>query len=465
VTEPQIPPSNEPIPESPGFEAEGTVLGPADPHATRGPEPGTRPSRGAQLAANFKSVFGHGMGKVGLLAVGLFVVLAVAFAVREFSHPEPAVQTRANQVDVPTPPLPKVSVEPIDSKEADRRAQRALLEADGAQRRGQTYQPDFTPSVTRRDAARVTPVGLDTPPVPPDVAVKASNTPVNVAVPNAPSPAVAAALARQSAQEDQRHQVEVERQRTARDKYVDELRNGVKAQIEDLVGDKGGLRSVGGYTVVRYLPPDKPGTAESLTDLRAPAPAALSTNIGEKQLLFRAGSIIFATLDSEVNTDDGGDVFATVQGGPYANSRLIGKIEQAPRNIRLHFSVLAPQDERPTLSINAIAIREQDAKEGVADSVNHHVIERYTALFAGSLLQGLGQAAAQPQGTAAVLPNGQTIVEQQQVSNKRIAMYALGSVGTNAGAQVRQTFSEPLTYKTPANKGIGVIFLTDVSEK
>jgi intracellular multiplication protein IcmE len=218
--------------------------------------------------------------------------------------------------------------------------------------------------------------------------------------------------------------------------------------------------------MVRYLAPEKSAANDPVTDPRPGVlPMLTAGTATSKRIIFKAGKAIFATLDSEVNTDDGGDVFATVQGGSYAGAKLIGKIEQAPRNIRLRFSILSPQDERPTLSVNAIAIREQDAKEGVADSINNHRLERYSALFAGSLLQGLGQAAAQPQGTAVVLPNGQTVVEQQELTNKRIGLFALGSVGTNAGAQVRQTFSEPPTYKTPANKGIGVVFLADVTEK
>ena len=64
-----------------------------------------------------------------------------------------------------------------------------------------------------------------------------------------------------------------------------------------------------------------------------------------------------------------------------------------------------------------------------------------------------------------VLPNGQVVISQQELSNKRIAMYALGEVGNNAGSEVRKNFSQPPTYITPANKGIGLIFLTDATEQ
>jgi intracellular multiplication protein IcmE len=424
----------------------------------------------SEFSRNFNSVFGHGVGKIALIVGGIFIVVACAFAMRGFAHRSTQPQPEKVQVDIPRPPSPRVSVEPIDPREVQRRAQQAVREADVAQSKGQTYQPDFTPAVTRTSSAADLRFGSQ-PPIPGQdgqtqtAAVKPTPVPVSVTVPT--SAASAQVNARLLAQEEQRRQLELDRQRAAREKYVEELRNGVKAQIQELIGERGGLHSAGGYSVVRYLPVERAVVAQSMADAHdgAAAPPVTPQSASLKRILFKAGKAIFATLDSEVNTDDGGDVFATIRGGAYDGSKLIGKIEQAPRNIRLRFSMLAPQDDRPTLAVNAIAIREQDAKEGVADSINHHTIERYSALFAGSLLQGLGQAAAQPQGSAIVLPNGQTVVEQQQLTNKRIALFAAGSVGTNAGAQVRQTFSEPPTYKTRANKGIGVVFLADVAEK
>jgi intracellular multiplication protein IcmE len=408
----------------------------------------------SELSRNFNSIFGHGVGKIALIAGGAFIVVACAFAMRGFAHKDVAAQPDKVQVDIPQPPLPRVSVDPIDPREAQRRAQQAAREAEVAESKGQSYQADFTPAVARAFG--------QTPAAPP----KPSPVPVSVTLPA--GSAATQTNARLLVQEGQRRQAELERERAAREKYVDELRNGVKAQIEELIGDRGGLRSAGGYSVVRYIPMEKAAASQGVADGHEGAvasPVAQPATALSKRILFKAGKILFATLDSEVNTDEGGDVFATVHGGGFEGSKLIGKIEQAPRNIRLRFSVLAPQDDRPTLAVDAIAIREQDAKEGVAESIDHHTIERYSALFAGSLLQGLGQAAAQPQGSAIVLPNGQTVVEQQDLTNKRTALFALGGVGTNAGAQVRQTFGEPPTYKTPANQGIGVVFLTDVVEK
>lgn len=436
-------------------------------------EPGARvkdkkADRMAVLKANFNSVFGHGIGKAGLIIAGLFVLIAGAFALRGLNGPK-APEIASAQVDVPNAPPPVISVDPIDAREAERRAQMSAMEADAASQKGQTYQPGFNPVIAQNGAAGgQAALNVPGPGTPPPATPPVAPT-MQVALPATETPQ----QTQQAQQEEQRRQAELDKQRTERDKYIAAVRGGVTEQAGEMLQGKGKDAGFGGrgiYSTVSYMPSAKPALpaagagagAAGATGTTAPDEAGGNV---KKKLLFKAGSTAFATLDSEVNTDDGGEVFATMHGGKFNGARLIGKIEAAPRNIRLRFTILAPQDERPTVPINAIAIREEDAKQGVAETIDNHTLSRYTALLAGSLLSGLGRAAAEPQGDAIVLPNGQVVVSQQELTNKRIAMFALGEVGTNAGAEVRKNFSQPPTYITPANKGIGLIFLADVAEK
>jgi intracellular multiplication protein IcmE len=460
-----------------GFEDES-----AQPTKTTTTKASTRKS-GAELKANFMAVFGHGIGKFALISIGLVIIVFSAFAVRGFmSKP---IDKQDAKMDLPNAPPSRVTIDPIDEREAERRAQTALLEANAAAKKGQTYQPDFNPAVVANqtippggnaqptlniEQQQQSPTRPTQPPIPP---AAQTATPVAVTVPAGQSSANNQQGATPQQNEQQRiqlQQAELEKQRLASEKYVEQVRTGVLSQAEELLGKgskDGGIRGNGAYSMVSYLPraqPTQNGTQIGATNF-TPNARQGAVAASNKPVIFKAGKTIFATLDAEVNTDDGGEVFATVRGGKYDGSRLIGKIEQAPRNIRLRFNVLAPQDDRPTMPINAIAIREVDAKQGVADTIDNHTIERYSALFAGSILTGVSKAAMQPQGETVILPNGQVIVTQPPLDDKRITMLALGEVGINAGAEIRKNFSQPPTYITPANKGIGIIFLTDVTEK
>jgi len=475
MSEPQTPSGADPL--AGGFEPEGAEAAQAP---TAGPATPARKGKSmAELKSNFLSVFGHGFGKFGLITAAVVVVLFVGLAVRSMRS-EPATKDTA-KVDVPQAPQSKVGVDPIDEREAARRAEIAAREADVASKKGKTYQPDFNPAVTA-DAAS-SPANqamptcvIDVPGQPCKTGQATAANKVEVTVPagqssankggGAPTTASQQEAARQQA-EDRRLQ-EAEK---ARQDYIKVIHAAVTKQVTDLLDGKDGearSRASSTYSSASYLPSraatQQASTSTTAADTNA-NPTSTVTKAARRIPIFKAGKVIFATLDAEVNTDDGGEVFATVRGGKYDGAKLIGKIEQAPRNIRLHFTVLAPQDDRETLTISAIAIREEDAKQGVAEEIDNHIIERYAALFAGSTLSGIGKAAMQPQGETIVLPNGQVLMSNPPLSDKRIAMYALGEVGISAGAEVKKTFSEPPTYKTPAKKGIGVIFLADVNDK
>lgn len=410
-----------------------------------------------KVKQNLYHTFGHGPGRVALIAVVVVLILFLALAWRGMNS-QPQVQTK--MVDSPTGPIPPVSVEPIDERELQRRRAVAEAEAERARLAKQSYQPDFNPAVTKGGASVDLKFG-NQPTLPGATDNAAPQTPVEVAKPA--DPGVDKVKVDNRQQELERKQAEA----SAR------LEKFTYDNFEELMGAKPniptGIRAGGSYTTVSYA------GKTSVNDLRNTALNASASGptmaqnatapAPEIQVLFKAGKVIYATLDAEVNTDDGGEVFATVRGGPWNGSKLIGKIEQGPHNIRLHFSVLAPQDDRPTVAINALAIRESDARQGVAENINNHTIERYTALFAGSILSGLGKAAAQQQSDTLVLQNGQTIVSTKEASDKRIAMYAAGEVGNAAGAEVARGFGRPPTYSTPAGKGVGVIFLQDVVEK
>jgi intracellular multiplication protein IcmE len=458
------------MPEHAGFEPEG------QPSAAKAPEKGASKAKSkgvSEFKANFNSVFGHGFGKAALILAGIFVVVFAAVGIRGLHKSDQSAQ--ASAMDIPRAPRTKPSVEPVSQQEINRRNTVSAQEANAAETQGRTYQPAFIPAVSAEPqhpasaaaqpqiAGQPDPAAGMTPPQVP------KNAPQGAAVQIA-LPASSPTQNHAEQQEQQRRQAEADKAAAARQKYEESVKKLVDARVSDLMGDKpgdGGIAGRATFTSVSYLPITHAGSGSAVADTSATAadPAA-SSGDAKKKPLFKAGHAIFATTDAEVNTDDGGEVFATVRGGPYDGAKLIGKIEQAPRNIRLHFTILAPQDDRPTLSINAIAIREQDAKQGVAETIDNHTLERYTALFAGSLLAGLGQAAAAPQGTTEVLPNGTTLlVQDNSLSNKRIAMYALGNVGTTAGGEVKKTFSEPPTYIVPANQGIGVVFMADVIPK
>jgi intracellular multiplication protein IcmE len=116
------------------------------------------------------------------------------------------------------------------------------------------------------------------------------------------------------------------------------------------------------------------------------------------------------------------------------------------------------------MSISALAIREADAKQGVAENIDNHTLERYGSLIFASIASGIGKAASMDTGTTVIYPNGSTVTQQDSMTPKRVAGIAIGEVGTNAAQEIRKNFNMPTTYSLPANVGVGVFFLNDVQK-
>ena len=286
--------------------------------------------------------------------------------------------------------------------------------------------------------------------------------------------------AQQNAQAEQqarqRLEQELKQAQAERDKYVAAMKEQVLKQAQSLFGEagQGGLNAQGSYSTVSYYPVNRnngggqggagAGTATGpLPGMTRTAPDTLGDP--SAKLLIKTGNMMYATLDSEVNTDDGGDVLATIRGGKWDGAKIIGRVEQGPNNIRLKFSTMAPQDGRPTMRINAVALREEDAKQGVADDIDHHTFERYTSLAVASLLSGYGRAYSTPIGTTVISPGGTVSTTTTEPTNKQVIGMAVGEMGQAMAQEIRRGFNRPTTYSTPAQKGFGLFFMQDVHEQ
>jgi intracellular multiplication protein IcmE len=189
-----------------------------------------------------------------------------------------------------------------------------------------------------------------------------------------------------------------------------------------------------------------------------------TSNPSNKAPLFKAGDILYATLINGVNTDDGFNVMATIYGGAYDQATLLGTVQMQNKNISIQFNMLSPKDRNlKSLPIQAMAIREEDARQGVAESTDNHTFARYSYLFAASMLKAFGKAAQGASRTTVGL-GGAMVTEQEKVTDTReIAKQGLGEVGTTLSGEVKRHFNQPPTYTIPAGQGIGVVFTQDIT--
>mgnify|MGYP000025173501 FL=1 len=243
-----------------------------------------------------------------------------------------------------------------------------------------------------------------------------------------------------------------------RDKFVASVSDEIVKQIGGMFSSQGAdsLNNLGSYSQTTYY------HAQPQNGSNATERANAAQRAAARKAIIKAGSTAFATLDSEANTDDGRTVLATVRSGKWKGSKLIGQIEQAYNNMSLTFTIMAPQDDRPTMRVRAVALREADAKLGMAEKIDHHTLSRYSALAAAALLQGAGRVYQQPVGTT-IVTNGGVVTTTEEPTDRRVVGAAVGELGMAIGSEIRRRgFNQPSTYSTPAETGFVLYFLEDV---
>ncbi|WP_455021529.1 DotG/IcmE/VirB10 family protein [Neisseria elongata] len=436
-----------------------------------------------QKIANLRQTFSQGPGLYALVASGIIIVVFLGLGWYGISSTRQAAANLEGGGVVDQPSVPdkdKAENTAVSPEELKRQQQAAAEEAQRAIEQGSGYQTSFNPNIAANGPAAGTD-GASFDISGGEPAAKAASE-TGTAEPNDTAEKQAEEERERRRLEEERKAAEEERQRldaeyqqalARRKQKIDRDEDIVMAQIEKLQERPNNTSSYS--TTVSYLPTPggqqtafpaggaavgrESGSYPALGNVPANVPAGSNTAC---MPVFKTGNTAYAVLDYEVNTDVGTDAIATVVGGSYNGSKLIGGVSLGNGGLALKFTRLAPQDGRETLNIDAVAIPPGSSRSGVATSVNRHTVGRYASLIFSGALRGWGQAAGQRIGSATQLNNGTTVVQTQEASNRQIAGSIAGEVGGELSSEIRQGFDRPPTYKIARGTGIALFFMNDV---
>ncbi len=182
----------------------------------------------------------------------------------------------------------------------------------------------------------------------------------------------------------------------------------------------------------------------------------------------KMGDILFAVIDTSVNSDEPGPILATIVSGRLKGAKLIGSFN-LPSNadkLVISFNSLSIPGAPKTQSISAYAIDPNTARTALASETNHHFIQRYGALFASTFLEGFGNAFQSANTTITVGGTGGT--SNTTVSNGvgrstlENAVIGLATLGKAWGQYAQQGMNRPTTVEVFSGTGIGVLFTQDL---
>ena len=185
--------------------------------------------------------------------------------------------------------------------------------------------------------------------------------------------------------------------------------------------------------------------------------------------LIKAGDVLFAVLDTSVNSDEPGPILATIVSGKLKGTKLIGSFTR-PANadkMVINFATMSVPGAAKTISINAYAIDPNTARTAISSRANHHYLLRYGSLFAATFLEGFGNAFQSANTTITIGGVGgvtnTTVTNGVGRSIMENAVIGLATLGKSWGQVAMQQFSLPTTIDVYSGTGLGILFTQDVT--
>ncbi|WP_119343045.1 TrbI/VirB10 family protein [Facilibium subflavum] len=207
----------------------------------------------------------------------------------------------------------------------------------------------------------------------------------------------------------------------------------------------------------------------SVSDPNQSQPQGVLSGSDQQSVLLKAGSILFATIDTAVNSDQKNTpVLATIVTGPYRHAKLMGTFQREKDRLVIKFNLMSLPSLSHSVSIDAYAINAQTAQTALASDVDHHYLMRYGSLFATSFLDGFGSFFAQGNiQTQTICPQGNqgpciTTTGRAQNSAKEGLYSGLGKVGSTFSGVLSNQFNTPPTVTLDQGTGVGILLMSDL---
>jgi len=186
---------------------------------------------------------------------------------------------------------------------------------------------------------------------------------------------------------------------------------------------------------------------------------------GDGEILLPAGTIEYAQLIIEANTDVPGPVLAELMSGPFKGARLIGSFEETYDYLTLNFNTIVL--DGVDYSISAVALDPNTTLPGVVTDINRRYFTRVVLPVAAEFITGLASAISQS-GVTSVRVSGDSTTET--VTNSSDNDQEVASGIATAGAQLSEIIQEhrdnrPQLLRIRAGTPLGIFFVEAITNE
>lgn len=229
-------------------------------------------------------------------------------------------------------------------------------------------------------------------------------------------------------------------------------------KLSEQMKQSGQKSKAANYQTITYAKSDNSvSTPETIN----PKSTTESKDIKKEKVLMYAGQQSRAILKSQVNSDHGLEVMATIVNGPLKNSLVVGTATVSEDNMRFTFTKVLRQGKEE-MQISATGREIGTNALGMADQVNKHYIKRVGSLVAAGVLSGVGEAYEQTAGVTSQITGTTVVSTASEPSNKRIAGNVVGEVGDMLSGEFKNGVNRKPTVIADSGKVFNLFFNQNV---
>ncbi len=181
---------------------------------------------------------------------------------------------------------------------------------------------------------------------------------------------------------------------------------------------------------------------------------------GTNKIIMTAGTVSYAQVVNELNSDVSGPVLAQVLSGPFAGGRAIGTMAIEDEYMVLTFTRIIK--DAVSYKINGIALDEKTTLAAVATDVDRHYFERIILPAAAQFVSGYSSALAERGTTTTTGSGGETVTDTAKASAKESIYAGLEEAGTIVADIIAEDADRDITVKVARGTTFGILFLDTV---
>lgn len=179
------------------------------------------------------------------------------------------------------------------------------------------------------------------------------------------------------------------------------------------------------------------------------------------KVIVAAGSIIYAQLMNQLNSDLPGPVLVNLLSGPFAGGRAIGKLEVRQDYMILTFNKIIK--DGVVYTAQGIALDEETTLTGHRSSIDRHYFTRIILPAAAEFIKGYAGAVAET-GTSSTTTGGGGVVQDKPEPDGKEELYAGGEEAADRISEILEDESDrPVTVHVDKGTTFGILFLESVT--